>query len=78
MGKIRYVEATSGHKVYFLADDQGEIWLGGWLKMETAEERLRQAEDCDWDPDQMNCSIDVNMQPSPALTAFLDDPANEG
>lgn len=47
--------------VYFLADDMGHVWLGGWYSKETAEERLEQAEACDWDADRVDCSVDVQL-----------------
>lgn len=61
MSDIRYVEAD-GRKIYFLADDFGQVWLGGWFSLETAEERLRQAQECGWTPEEMDCSVEVDVE----------------
>lgn len=50
-----------GRPVYFLADSMGLVWLGGWYSKETAEERLEQAKASGWDADQVDCSVDVQL-----------------
>jgi hypothetical protein len=50
-----------GRPLYFLADDLGQVWLGGWRSREVAQLRLEQAEACDWDADQIDCSVDLQM-----------------
>ncbi len=39
----------------------GEVWLGGWRNRKIAQQRLRQAEACDWTSEQMDCDVDVDM-----------------
>lgn len=50
-----------GSPLYFLADDMGQVWLGGWRSEEVAQERFEQAEECNWDSDCMDCEVDVEM-----------------
>ena len=50
-----------GKPLYFLADGMGQVWLGGWWSREVAEDRLAQAEACDWEPNGMDCAVDVEM-----------------
>lgn len=59
-GRIRRTNLR-GLPVYYLADDLGLVWLGGWWDLATARNRLQQAESCDWVPEQMDCSVDVAL-----------------
>lgn len=61
MAQIREIE-HQGQPLYFIADDQGQPWLGGWRSKQVAEERYNQGEACDWDADQIDCSVDVEIE----------------
>lgn len=41
-----------GQPLFFLADDMGMPWAGGWRSEEAAEQALEAAEACDWDASQ--------------------------
>jgi hypothetical protein len=58
---VRQQQQKDGRVIYFLADDLGQIWLGGWFDRSVAEDRLQQAEACNWSAEQMDCSVDVAL-----------------
>jgi hypothetical protein len=39
---VRQQQQKDGRVIYFLADDLGQIWLGGWFDRSVAEDRLQQ------------------------------------
>jgi hypothetical protein len=38
---VRQQQQKDGRVIYFLADDLGQIWLGGWFDRSVAEDRLQ-------------------------------------
>jgi len=69
---VRFIN-YKGSPLYFLADDMGMVWMGGWRSEEVANERLEQAESCDWDSDCMNCEVEIEMLDSNGITIVEED-----
>lgn len=64
---------VGGEPLFFLANEFGEVWLGGWRSRAVAEARLEQAEECDWDSSAMDCSVDIAMLDDNGVQIVRDD-----
>lgn len=59
---VKFMEHDTHGRLYFLADDMGAVWLGGWRLLEDAERALEAAEACNWCPEEMGLwAVDVPL-----------------